>query len=79
MCNKIDFRIECWTCGYPYCEAQWPDADPPLKCTASDEELRAHIAPIKAEWDAAMDKIERNYYREGGEEERRKAWSWAKT
>ena len=75
-CNKVNFRIECLTCGYPYCESQWPDSDPPLKCTASDEELRAHIAPISKEWRAAMDKIDREYNREGAKEERRKEWAW---
>ena len=44
MCNKTDYRIECYKCGYPQCEACYPDANPPLSCNSSHEQLRAHIA-----------------------------------
>jgi hypothetical protein len=42
-CRKVAFRIECYACYYPYCEAQWPDAEPPLPCNAPDADLERWI------------------------------------
>jgi len=45
-CRKIDYRIECYKCGYPYAEAQYIDAEPPLPCDTSDKKLEKHIKPV---------------------------------
>jgi hypothetical protein len=31
-CNKIKLRIECKKCGYPFCEARYPDKDNKFNC-----------------------------------------------
>lgn len=44
MCNKIDMRIECRKCGYPYSEARYEDTHPdPLPCDLSYDELERYI------------------------------------
>lgn len=53
MCIKTDYRIECVKCGYPGCEARYPDnQDKPLKCNASLKEIKDHIewAKNKYKW-----------------------------
>jgi len=52
MCNKVNARIECEKCGYPYSEARYPD-DPDtwesgaMPCDATPDVINAHIAEIK--------------------------------
>ena len=49
MCNKVDTRIECEACGYPYSEALWPDDhDDPLPCDVSHLVLREHIRDVQS-------------------------------
>ncbi len=47
ICRKVDLRIECYTCGYPYSEARYPDKETPMDCQASYKELRKHIEEVK--------------------------------
>ena len=46
MCNKIDFRIECYKCGYPASEALYPDdytySDEGLPCNLAEEDYDVH-------------------------------------
>jgi hypothetical protein len=43
MCIKVDNRIECIKCGYPYSEAMFPDrSKTPLSCKATQEEINGH-------------------------------------
>lgn len=45
MCNKINHRIECVKCGYPYSEAMYPDRDDsPLPCDTNSNDLQQYIA-----------------------------------
>ncbi len=47
MCNKIDMRIECISCGYPLSEARYPDDyDNPLNCNEEESVLVDHILNI---------------------------------
>lgn len=48
MCNKTDNRIECYKCGYSGSEARYLDANPPLPCDTSHENLRKHIEEREA-------------------------------
>lgn len=47
-CRKVEYRIECYRCGYPLCEAQWPDAQTPLACDSSDRILEDHVKKREA-------------------------------
>lgn len=47
-CKKVDARIECVKCQYPYSEAVYPDAEPPLSCDASSDIIYAHIDSVIA-------------------------------
>ena len=48
MCNKVDARIECEKCGYPFSEARWPDDyDAPLDCDAEEVDIVEHIRHCK--------------------------------
>ena len=42
-CKKIDHRIECYSCGYPACESQFMDTDPPLPCQGDESIYVEHI------------------------------------
>ena len=46
LCRKVDLRIECYTCGYPYSEARYPDKDVPMDCKTSQEELVKYIKSL---------------------------------
>lgn len=54
-CNKVDHRIECIKCGYPMCEAAFPDQFDELECSCSDEEAKAHIEKYRAHIDKAIE------------------------
>jgi hypothetical protein len=42
-CNKINHRIECFRCGYPYSEALLPDSTPEFSCDTPHEVLEEYI------------------------------------
>ncbi len=46
MCNKIDIRMECYECGYPFSEAAFSDrdnGDNPFPCDTPIRELLSYI------------------------------------
>ena len=44
MCVKVDNRIACERCGYPWSEARYPDDwNNPLSCQATEEEIDKHF------------------------------------
>lgn len=46
MCNKVDLRIQCDKCGYPYSEALYPDDD--YDCEEGIEVLKSYIKHIES-------------------------------
>ena len=47
MCKKINFKIECSKCGYPYLKAKYQDDyDNPLSCNEMDKVYLEHIKDI---------------------------------
>jgi hypothetical protein len=49
MCIKVDNRMECFKCGYPYSEARWPD-ELGIRCDATQEEYNNATAPHMKKW-----------------------------
>lgn len=44
MCNKVDLRIECIQCDYPYAEAMYSDrVDDPFPCDTHKKVLREWV------------------------------------
>jgi hypothetical protein len=48
MCKKVDARIECIKCGYPICEARYPDCKNPLPCDATDKQITEYLNEIES-------------------------------
>lgn len=48
MCIKVDNKIECVECGYPYHEAKYPDNyDEPLSCNCTQQDVDNHITFVE--------------------------------
>jgi hypothetical protein len=45
VCNKVEFRVECQSCGYTFGKGNplWRDKIPAMACNTSVGSVRAHV------------------------------------